>query len=65
MEKGIVCRVSDRILMIVVLDEDKEVGPDPMKSAVSYRKSLRTRRYDKGLECGCGQSPKNLNGEGR
>ena len=40
--KEIVCRVVDRIVMIVVLDDDKEVGS--MKSAVVYRMSLR---YDK------------------
>ena len=38
-EKEIVCTVVDRIVMIVVLDDDKKVGP--RKSAVAYRKSLR------------------------
>ena len=40
----IVCKVTDRILTIVVLpvDDNKEVAP--MKSAVAYRKSLS---YDK------------------
>ena len=38
-EKEIVCRVADRIVMIVVLDDDKNVGP--MKSVVAYRNSLR------------------------
>ena len=33
--KEIVCRVVDRIVMIVVLDDDKEVGS--MKRAVVYR----------------------------
>ena len=41
-EEEIVCRVADRILTIVVLDDDKELVP--MKSAVAYRKSLS---YDK------------------
>ena len=44
-EKEIVCRVADRILTIVVLDDDKELVP--MKSAVAYRKSLSYDR-DKG-----------------